>query len=125
MRIDVPTTLLNAKREFDQYGYTLRNELGADFKRNLRYDDANRTLVLDVKYPGTTKWERITYEQAKRGNRIAKLTPNAVSAAPSRTNTQPIRPSTTERSMPQANTIQEPSQQPETVEEMEDEEIWT
>ena len=73
VRIEVPTHLLNVKRSFDEYGYMLKMELGNSFKRNVRYDDTNRTLVMDVKYPGEgNKWDRITYEQARRGISVAK-----------------------------------------------------
>ena len=129
VRIEVPNALLNTKRDFEQYGYALRNELGSDFKRNIRYDDANRTLVMDVKYPGNVKWERITFDQAQRGNRIAKLTPNAISAAPPRLRQQPApctpaqRPSASTSSG--AASTELPAQQPPTIGEMDEDEVWT
>ena len=39
---------------------------------------------MDVKYPGTTKWERLTYQDAERGNSIAKATPRAINDMASR-----------------------------------------
>ena len=74
VRMDVPTSLLNVKKALDQYGYTLRTDLGEEFKRNTRYDDANRLLVMDIKYPGDKKWQRINYEQAIHGNQMANAT---------------------------------------------------
>ena len=84
VRIDVPNSLLTVKRALDQYGYTLRTDLGPNFKRNIKYDDAQRTLVMDVKYPDKPKWERISYEEACRGNDIAKNTQQEISSAAAR-----------------------------------------
>ena len=61
-------SLLNMKKAFDKYVYILKQELGTGLKRNIRYDDANRCLVMDIKYPGAKdEWERITFAQAEHG----------------------------------------------------------
>ena len=46
--------------------------MGNTLKRNVRYDDADRTLVMDVCYPGAQKWERISYAQAIHGIEMSK-----------------------------------------------------
>ena len=59
--------------------------MGPQFKRNIRYDDANRTLVMDIKYPGEdSKWERLTYDEAVHGNRMAGANPATINALASR-----------------------------------------
>ena len=67
VRIDVPPQLLGVKRALYEYGYILKNEIGIGFKRNVRYEDAEQTLVTDVFYPSDKKWERINFIQAKAG----------------------------------------------------------
>ena len=67
VRIDVPHHLLSIKRTFDEYGFILKSEIGGEFKRNVRYDDAIEGLTMDVFYPDTKKWERITHREALEG----------------------------------------------------------
>ena len=63
--------LRGIKRELDEYGFTLKTETRGKIKRNVKFNDAERTLYLDVLYPGDIRWTKITYEQARDGNRIA------------------------------------------------------
>ena len=72
VRIDVPQHLLGIKKVLDEYGFVLKTEIGPNFKRNVRYDDTNETLAMDVFYPDTKKWERITYLQATEGLSVKK-----------------------------------------------------
>ena len=78
LRLEVPPHLLGVKRTFDEYGYVLKEEIGEEFKRNVRYDDANETLCMDVYYPDADKWERLTHRQALDGLAEKKDSPLAV-----------------------------------------------
>lgn len=72
IRIDVPQHLIGIKRTFDEYGYILKGELGVGFKRNVRFDDTNETLVMDIYYPQDKKWDRISHSQAVDGVEFKK-----------------------------------------------------
>ena len=77
VRMDVPQHLHGIKRELDEYGFLLKSETmnmsgKSDLKRSVKYDDAERTLHMDVLYPGETKWAKITYQQAREGNRLSQ-----------------------------------------------------
>ena len=77
VRMDVPQHLRGIKRELDEYGFLLKTETKnlsgkSELKRSVKYDDAERTLHMDVLYPGKTKWAKITYEQAREGNRLSQ-----------------------------------------------------
>ena len=67
VRIDVPAHLLGIKRTFDDYAFVLKGEIGVGFKRNVRYEDLGETLVMDVFYPDSRRWERLSYQQALDG----------------------------------------------------------
>ena len=75
VRIDVPSHLMNVKRALDKYGFILKGELGVGFKRNVKFEDSEETLIMDVCYPGEEKWERITYEMAVEGIKQENTSP--------------------------------------------------
>ena len=55
----------------DSYGARLRREIGTGFRRNIRYNDDDMGLVMDINFPNNPKkWIRVTPKIA-RENRIA------------------------------------------------------
>ena len=77
VRMEVPQHLRGIKRELDEYGFLLKQETTgisgiSELRRSIKFNDAERTLYMDVLYPGETKWARITYAQAREGNRISQ-----------------------------------------------------
>ena len=75
VRMEVPMHLRGVKKELEEYGYLLKYETGMqkDFKRSIKFNDAEQTLYMDVLYPGEKRWAKITYEQARDGNKQNNL----------------------------------------------------
>ena len=61
----VPTHLGGVYKTLLQYGHNMRQKHGTEFKRNIRFDDAELSLAIDIKLPGKdSKWVSVTYEHA-------------------------------------------------------------
>lgn len=64
VRIEIPQHLRGIFNTLHNYGFTLREEHGADLKRHVKFDDHERTLFLSVRYPKETEWCRIEHDYA-------------------------------------------------------------
>ena len=65
VRMYVPTHLGGVHKTPLQYGHNLKQKHGQDFKRNIRFEDAELTLAIDIKLPGkSSKCVTVTYEHA-------------------------------------------------------------
>ena len=61
----VPTHLGGVHKTLLQFGHNMRQKHGPEFKRNIRFEDAELSLVVDIKLPGRgAKWMTISYEHA-------------------------------------------------------------
>ena len=65
VRIDVPDQLKGVFGDLEKYGASLRRNLGPELKRSIKFDDSNRSMYIDVLFPGDQNWTKITYEVAK------------------------------------------------------------
>ena len=67
VRPDVPSYLGGIHRALLHYGYDMRNRYGKELKRNVRFEDADHTFVIDLMIPGPNnvnkKWETVDYGQ--------------------------------------------------------------
>ena len=50
----------------EQHSISVRELYGRETKRNIKFDDRNRDLMMDIKLPGSTRWHNITIEQARK-----------------------------------------------------------
>ena len=67
IRLEIPDHLSGVFRVLDRHGHQLRDEHGRGLKRRIKYDDVERTLVLDARLPGEDMdWHRIDYATALR-----------------------------------------------------------
>ena len=74
MRLALPDFLVSPFKTLEHEAFRIVQRRPGT-KRNLRFDDANRAIVLDVKLPGAS-WVRITYEdvaQAKGARRRERV----------------------------------------------------
>ena len=57
-----------------RYGYAMhsKHKFSKELKRNLRFDDAEETLVIDIRLPGRTKWITVRHDRALRDQRDAQ-----------------------------------------------------
>ena len=68
VRPEVPSHLGGVHRALLQYGHDMRRRYGQGFKRNIRFDDADHTMVIDVLIPGpgnaNNEWVTVSYSRA-------------------------------------------------------------
>ena len=71
VRPDVPAHLGGVHRTLMRYGYALHSKYKFDknLKRNVRFDDSEETMVIDVRLPGREKWVTVRFERALKDQR--------------------------------------------------------
>ena len=66
MRLDYPAHLGSNYRALDQYGASLRKKVGAGFRRNIKFNDDEYDLYMDINFPANKdRWIRVTPRMAK------------------------------------------------------------
>ena len=65
IRIEYPDSLRGEFQILEKYGAMMRGELGASFKRSIKFDDGTNGLRIDVCFPGDTTWTKIPTEVAR------------------------------------------------------------
>ena len=73
IRFEIPDHLSGVHRTLLQYGHALWNKYNKnpEFKRNVRFDDAEMSFCLDVKIPGKIDWLTVSYERARREKNVS------------------------------------------------------
>ena len=68
LRPDIPSHLGGVHRTLLQYGYAMKWRYGDKFRRNIRFEDGDLTLVIDVCIPDGIQpgkeWTTVNYEHA-------------------------------------------------------------
>lgn len=64
MRIEYPDHLGYSFRCLDWFGKDLKNRFGNGLRRNIRFNNDNQNLCMDVRFPDTDRWERISAQVA-------------------------------------------------------------
>ena len=70
MRLELTDSLKGSYRILEEHGIAIKDLYGSDTKHNIKYDDRNTDLMMDVKLPGNQKWHNITVEQARQAKKI-------------------------------------------------------
>lgn len=65
MRLQIPSHLLPAFKLLESYGYELRKLHGETFRRYIKFEEFERTLYLQVKFPNIDEWFNISVEEAR------------------------------------------------------------
>ena len=65
LRMDYPGHLASDFRLLESYGKYLRRTRGEGLKRNMRFNDDNESIYMDVKLPKEEEWLRVTPPLAK------------------------------------------------------------
>ena len=60
----VPAHLGAVHKTLMQYGYKMREKYGPEFKRNIRFDDIELSLCIDIRIPGANSWVTVSHERA-------------------------------------------------------------
>ena len=79
IRMEVPRKLRAAFTSLFRFGQQLRGRHGEGTRKHVKFDDATKSLYLNVKLPGDEEWCRVSLELARRGIRARQqLTDNKV-----------------------------------------------
>ena len=70
MRLELTDSLKGSYRILEEHGLAVRELYGKDTKRNIKFDDHNRDLMVDIKLPGSVKWHNVTIDQARSAKRM-------------------------------------------------------
>ena len=60
LRMDIPPKLMSLFKLLENHGRCLKIRYGPEFKRHVRFDDAEHSLFLNVRLPGEEGWTRIS-----------------------------------------------------------------
>ena len=69
LRLDIPPCLKGSHKILNDHGMAMVNIYGKEVKRNIRFDDTNEDLMMDLKLPTSSTWYNITIEQAREARR--------------------------------------------------------
>ena len=58
--MEIPVHLMPTFKMLERHGHQLRTRYGPELKRHIKYEDNEKSLVLDVKLPGENEWVRMT-----------------------------------------------------------------
>ena len=65
IRLEYPNRLTATFRTLEKYGILMKAKFGPQFKRSIKYDDSNMSLLIDVLIPGDDVWTKVSLELAK------------------------------------------------------------
>ena len=65
LRMQIPGYLMPTFKILEAYGYELRGLHGPNFRRYIKFDEFERTLFLQVKFPNIDEWFNISAEEAR------------------------------------------------------------
>lgn len=94
MRMHIPSFLMPAFKVLESYGYELRKLHGAELRRYIKFEEFERTLFLQVKFPNIEEWFNISVEEA----RTSRTRKNERRLASAREYFSPEQPGLRERS---------------------------
>ena len=66
LRLELMDALRGSYRILEEHGRATRELYGEGTKRNVRFDDRNMDLMMDLKLPSSNTWHNITDDQARR-----------------------------------------------------------
>ena len=69
VRLEIPDALNGVFRDLQWYGHHLRGTHGPGLKRQIKFDDTDKTLYMDVKLPDADEWLYVDHQLAKE-NRV-------------------------------------------------------
>lgn len=73
VRMEIPEHLAGVHQTLLQHGSMLRRRHGQSFKRNIKYDDTEQTLYMDIRLPGDVDWLRVDYSVAVEERRAERM----------------------------------------------------
>ena len=83
VRLEAPEHLTGQFQDFLAYGRVLHGIHGSGFKRNIKFDDRERSLYMDVKLPKADEWFRVDHDLAIENRRERRGRTSAITSRPS------------------------------------------
>ena len=65
IRIDVPGFLMPTFRDLNNYAYNARKTHGKKTRTHIKFDDANSSLILEIRLPSSDNWLRVSPSRAR------------------------------------------------------------
>ena len=69
LRLDIPPCLKGSFKIRNEHGIAMIHIYGKEVKGNIRFDDRNQDLMMDIKLPTSSTWHNITIDQAREARR--------------------------------------------------------
>ena len=70
LRLDIPPCLKGSFRVLNEHGTSIVKIYGKEVKRNIKFDDTNQDLMMDIKLPTSSTWHNVTIQQAREARKI-------------------------------------------------------
>ena len=68
MKLEIPEKLIGDFKTFEQYGHSMREKHGSEFKRHTKLDDTRLCLYMDLYLPKAKEWVRVEADHAREDN---------------------------------------------------------
>ena len=81
LRLEIPDYLCGVFRVLERYAHILKCQNPAFFRRSIKYDDVNLSLVLDYCVVQGGEWYRATYDEAANHTRGKPRRPLSTSSS--------------------------------------------
>lgn len=66
--MDCPLHLVNIFKSFERHGGHLRRLHGRELKHNIRFDDCNMSLIMQIRLPGEREWFKVDISSVREDN---------------------------------------------------------
>ena len=73
LRLDIPPCLKGSFQILNDHGISMVKIYGKEVKRNIKFDDRNLDLMMDIKLPTSNTWHNITIEQAREAKKARDM----------------------------------------------------
>ena len=96
LRLDIPPCLKGSFKVLNDHGISMLRMYGKGVKRNIKFDDRNSDLMMDIKLPTSETWHNITIEQARDAKKtrdaldMRNIRQAALGAAPGQASVHPV-----------------------------------
>ena len=70
IRLDIPQHLRSEFKILETHGNMIRKNIGTSVKRSIRFDDSERSLILNMRLTADDPWVTVTVQQAMEAKRI-------------------------------------------------------
>ena len=70
LRLDIPDHLKGSHKILEEHAYAMIDMYGKEVRRNIKFDDRNENLMMDIKLPNSARWHNISMRQAIEARKV-------------------------------------------------------